>query len=291
MEKLPPISALEAFEAVARAASVKQAANDLNLTPGAVSRQIQTLEERLGVELFRRSHRKVTLTAAGTAYLAEIRPALSILRTAGQQVRSLAQSRPIKVITYPTVAIRWLLPRWARFVSSHPDIDVQLVTATTAADFTNGDGDLWICVPEPGMLTTITSHWRLLEVQPYPVASPDVAARLRRPRDLAAETLLNAATRPRDWEHWLQVAGASNLKPVRTLRFESLNLAIQAAIEGLGIVMAFDALVADDMEAGRLARPFAQAHANSRPLYLFQRTLPSQSEKVSIMRDWLLSQA
>lgn len=289
--RLPSISALEAFVAAGRCMSFAQAADELNLTAGAISRQIQALEAHLGLPVFDRGHRKVTLTAAGAAYLAETTPALAQLRAAETRARAATGKPAVAIVAYPTFAVRWLIPRWGRFLDAHPDIDLRLATSLNPDDFVRGDADIAIRVADPRALDGAAAR-KLFEVDLFPVAAPALAARLREPGDLAHETLIHGAPRPDDWARWLHHAGATEVDGMaRSLRFESLNLAYQAVIEGLGVAIAFTPLVADDIAAGRLARPFGAARRSGRALYLTAPEGRPATPERQIVEAWLLAEA
>ncbi len=287
MARLPSIQALQAFEATARRLSVKHAAAELHLTAGAVSRQVQTLEGQLGVALFRRGHRKLDLTPAGESYLAEIAPPLAALQAAGERLRAGAVAPAVAIVAYPTFAVRWLIPRWGRFLDAHPEIDLSLTTSLNPMDFVAGDADLAIRVARAGD----EGAPRLMDVDLFPVAAPAVAARLTDAAGLADETLLHGTPRPDDWPRWLASAGVQGVDGRRGLRFESLNLAYQAAIEGLGVAIGFGGLVADDLDAGRLAQPFAHVRRSGRAICLAKTGRRPETPEVRVVRDWLLAEA
>lgn len=291
MRHLPSVSALTAFEAAARRLSFKQAAEDLNLTPGAISRQVQALEAQLGAPLFVRGRRQVELTQTGRDYLADIAPALAALRAAGERAAASVVAPVVSIVAYPTFAVRWLIPRWGRLLDAHPDVDLRLTTTLNPLDFSRGDADFAIRVADARDAAASGPHWKLFEVDLFPVAAPDVARRIDGLGGLARETLLHAAPRPDDWPRWLEAAGAGEADAHRSLRFESLNLAIQAAIEGIGLAIAFDPIVADDLETGRLVRPFDVARRSSRALYLFETPSRSQTAARDAVRDWLTREA
>jgi LysR family glycine cleavage system transcriptional activator len=282
---------LLAFEAAARGGSFLHAARTLNVTPGAVSRQIQGLESFLGARLFVRHHRRVELTPLGRSYLGEIAVPLDRIGAATARIRGDSRRGAIAVLAYPTFAIRWLIPRWGRFYDRHPSIDVRLTTSLGPVDFVRGDHDLAVQVVREGDSPAGLAVHELIGVAVFPVCSPPVAARLRAPADLGAETLLHGTPRPRDWLHWIEAAGAVALDPDRGIRFESLNLAFQAAIEGLGVAMGIEALVADDLAAGRLVRPFAAAWRSHRPFCVVYPAARAEEPTLALFRDWLLEEA
>ncbi|MBN9527789.1 MAG: transcriptional regulator GcvA [Alphaproteobacteria bacterium] len=268
VRRLPPLNALRAFDAAARHQSFKDAATELGLTHGAVSYQIRQLEDWLGPpELFARGNRRVTLTPAGRAFHGEVAAALSrIASAAGRHAEEGARSRRriLKVNALATFALRWLLPRLGDFRRSHPAVDVRLSTSSEPVDslaelhdvvIRRGPDSFHGYVAEP----FLTEH-RL------PVCSPTALRRhrLRRPGDLANHTLLHAATQPRLWPDWLALAGLRDVEPAGELVLDHNYLALQAAIDGLGIAIGPTALVASDLAAGRLVAPFSSPVLPSR---------------------------
>ena len=291
MHRLPSTMALLAFAAASRHLSFVKAAQELNVTPGAVSRQIQSLEDFLGARLFQRHHRRVELTPRGRDYLGEILGALERISEASARLRQDSQSGALSICAYPTFAIRWFIPRWGRFYDRHPDMDVRLTTSLTPVDFARDDYDLAVqVVPDGHRLPGLAVH-KLLEVDTFPICHRDLARALREPRDLARQTLLHGAPRPWDWQRWLAAAGAGDVDASQGLRFESMNLAIQAALEGLGVAIGIEALIGDDLAAGRLVRPFALNRRSGRPFCLVYREANAENTNLTAFRDWLLEEA
>jgi len=181
MVQIPSIKALQAFEASARRLSFLHAAEELNVTPGAVSRQIQALESMLGRRLFVRHHRRIVLTRSGRDYLADIQGPLAQIDAATARLRDEAADA-LSISAYPNFAMRWFIPRWARFYNRHPEIDVRLTTSFAPVDFASDDYDLAIQVltegaPPPAGLC---AH-KIVDVVTMPVCAPALAARLKRP--------------------------------------------------------------------------------------------------------------
>jgi LysR family transcriptional regulator, glycine cleavage system transcriptional activator len=287
----PSIRALQAFEASARHLSFLQAAEELNVTPGAVSRQIQALETLLGRRLFIRQHRKVALTRSGRDYLAEVRGPLAQIDAATARVRDEA-SDALSICVYPNFAMRWFIPRWSRFYDLHPTTDVRLTTSFVPVDFAHDDYDLAIRVLTEGVPPPagLCAH-KVVDVVAMPVCAPALAARLKRPADLRRVTLLHGDPRPRDWERWLAMVGVKGIDATKGPRFESLNLSVQAAVEGLGVAIGIEAFVRDDLASGRLVRPFAQVRRTRRPIYLVYPEAKATDPKLVAFRDWLLAEA
>jgi LysR family glycine cleavage system transcriptional activator len=287
----PSGTGLLAFEAAARTLSFVRVAREFNVTPGAVSRQIQALEAHLGARLFVRHHKRVELTPVGREYLAEIGPSLTRIAAASARIRGASGRGAISICSYPTFAIRWLLPRWGRFYDRYPDIDVRLTTSLNPVDFARDDYDMAIEVAHEDQARPGLVQHKLVDVVVFPVCSAAVARTLRTPGDLTRATLVHSAPRPHDWPRWLEVAGVAGVDPTRDLRFESLSLAIQAAIEGIGVAMGVEVLVRDDLAHGRLVRPFAASRRSRRPFHVVSPESRAHDPKTIAFRDWLLQEA
>lgn len=291
MRKIPSTTALLAFEAAARALSFQKASQRLNLTAGALSRQIQALERSLGAPLFSRHHRRVELTDAGRRFLADVAGPLESLASAVARARAKPASQALSVFAYPAFAIRWLMPRWVRFHDRHPDVDLRLTTSVGEVDFAGGEYDVAIAIaPRTRPPARLVAH-ELLPIELFPVCTPALAARLRRPTDLMRVTLLHGAPRPRDWQRWLAAAGVEGLEPKQELHFDTLTLAHQAAIEGLGVAIGIAAFVEQDLREGRLVRPFRVVRRSHRPLQLMYPAAKADDERLQAFRDWALAEA
>jgi len=291
MGAFPSTASLLAFEAAARTLSFVRVARELNVTPGAVSRQIQALEEHLGAKLFLRHHKRVELTPVGREYLTEIGPSLARIAMASARIQGASSRGAISICSYPTFAIRWLLPRWGRFYDRYPEVDVRLTTSLTPVDFARDDYDLAIQVAREGQARPGLVQHRLADVVVFPVCNARLARGLRTPGDLARRTLVHSAPRPLDWPRWLDAAGVAGVDATRGLRFESLNLAIQAAIEGIGVAMGVGVLIQEDLERGRLVRPFAASRRSRRPFHVVYPETRAGAPKLDAFRRWLLEEA
>lgn len=287
MRKLPPLNALRAFEAAARHESFTQAAKELHVTHGAVSRQVALLEAWLGRPLFTRARSQVTLSEAGRRYLADVTPALDRIAVASAHQQERSRETTLLVSAPPTFTMRWLIPRMSAFQRQHAAVEVKLTTSLAPVDFTQHGYDLAIrgataplggCRALPFMTETIV-----------PVCHADLLERgLRTPADLAAHTLIGYATEPYAWADWLAAAGVPGMRPASTQAFEQMYFALQAAAEGLGVVLVPLFLVADDIIAGRLCAPFGTLAAKQRVYYA---NLPLRGEPgptVQAFCDWLL---
>lgn len=290
MDRLPPLNAVRAFEAVARHLSITLAAEELHVTPGAVSRQVQVLEEYLGVALLKRGHRQVTLTRQGAAYQSSASRAIELLRTASGRLRKSARKQ-LKVRAYTTFAMRWLIPRLSGFHAAHPDIQVLLTASLEDADFKRDDLDGAIRLGD-GKWPGSVAH-RLVSNILVPVASPTLLKTrlpLRKPADLAHHTLLHSIARPDDWGRWLEEAGAgSSVDGYSGMTYESSAMANAAAVEGQGLAIAQLFLVEADLASGKLKRPFARSvDMGDFTYYLLVPVHRPESDEMRQFRLWLL---
>jgi LysR family transcriptional regulator, glycine cleavage system transcriptional activator len=287
--RLPPLNAIKAFEAAARLGSFTRAAAELNVTHGAVSRQIRILEDWLGVRLFRRTSRNAEPTRAGTDLLAEASPALDRLANATQRARSGAPARgSLCVSALPTFAMRWLIPRLPEFQRDHPGLELRIVTASTSTEQFRMEADVVISGPsrQPGW-----TGKRFLGEARLPVLSPDLMRQypVRVPADLKQHTLLHAATLREAWPRWLAAAEIPDLKPASDQVYEHFYFAIQAAIEGLGVVMGPVALVADELRAGRLLTPLQEPALRTRGYFVYAPATNIEVSAIAVFRKWLIS--
>jgi LysR family transcriptional regulator, glycine cleavage system transcriptional activator len=286
--RLPPLNAIKAFEAAARLGSFTRAAEELNVTHGAVSRQIRLLEDWLGARLFLRTSRNTVLTQVGTDLLAEASPALDRLAAVSRRLQSCARTETaLRVSALPTFAMRWLIPRLPGFQRHHPGVELRIVTASTPAEQFRMDVDAVISGPsrQPGWIGK-----RFLSEARLPVLSPDLmkVCPLRTPADLERHTLLHAATLPDAWPRWLAAANFPDLKPLRDQVFEHFYFAIQAALEGLGVLMGPVALITDELRAGRLLAPIREPATRTRGYFLYTPEASSDAPAIASFRQWLV---
>jgi LysR family glycine cleavage system transcriptional activator len=289
--RLPPLNALKAFEAAARHLSFSKAADELRLTHGAVSRAIRDLEKELGRPLFVRTTRSVKLTPAGASYAAEVRSALDRIAAATAVVREQPSSGVLNVGTIDSFAARWLVPRLARFRRQHPDIDVRLSGTERLADFVTDGIDIAVRYGR-GQYPGLTAEL-LMKEDLVPVCSPKLLEGqhpLRSPADLRHHTLIHDDFMT-TWAMWLAMAGIEGIDATRGPIFSSSNLAVQAAVQGEGVVLGRTALIADDLAAGRLVRPFALSLPAELAYYVVYPPPAITRGKVKAFRDWLLAEA
>jgi LysR family glycine cleavage system transcriptional activator len=292
-ERLPPLIAVRYFEAAARHLSFTKAAQELHVTHSAISHQIKALEEWLGTPLFRRLNRSIVLTEAGQAYVRPVREALEKLGDASRALKSREQTGTLTVSVMPSFAAKFLVPRLGGFRRAHPDIDVRISAAERLVDFSREDVDVGLRYGRgnwPGLRID-----RLMRENLFPVCSPKLRrgpVPLKAPADLLNHTLMHDSDWPESmWVRWLAAAGvkADNLKPALSFNYSSLM--IQAAIDGLGVALAQEALVRDDLATGRLIRPFDIDMPSDYAYYVVSPEATAERPKVAAFRTWLLTEA
>jgi len=289
--RLPSLNALRAFEAAARHLSLTKAAVELSVTPGALSHQIKALEARLGAKLFQRTARGLAFTDVGRDYLPVVREAFDRLAAGTDSLFGQSQAATLTVSVSPNFAAKWLVPRLGHFAAAHPAIDLRIAASIEHVDFSASDVDLAVRHGDgrwPGLAVT-----KLIGEQVVAVASPRLVSGkppLKRPRDLKAHTLLHAPG-PLDWRAWLDAAGLADVDVRRGPRFNQASMAIEAAVDGVGVALARTALVAQDLIAGRLVQPFGPALAAPFAYYIVCPQPTANRPKNRAFRDWLLTEA
>ncbi len=264
MDRLPPLNALRAFEVAARRLSFTQAAEELDVTPGAISQQIRQLEDYAGTPLFKRTGRSVLLTDAARASLPLVHEAFERIAEAARLMRAPARKGRVMVSSAPSFAAKWLAPRLESFHRSHQGIEAWISADMALTDFNTADADFAIRYGRGDYEGLKTE--KLLDETVLPVCSPRLLEgpdALRRPEDLRHHTLLHdesPETDPScpDWASWLRAHGVSGVDGRRGPRFNQGILVIEAAAAGRGVALAKQAIAASDLEAGRLVAPFAQ---------------------------------
>jgi len=293
------LSGLRAFEAAARLSSLARAAEELRVTPTAVGQHIRALEQYLGVALFRRVGGGVTPTEAALTALPDLRDGFDRLAAAVERLRAGPPRGIVTVTVSPSFAAKWLLPRVDGFRSDHPSIDLRLDVTERMVDFSREDPDIGVRYGSgryPGLMTEL-----LLDEEVFPVCSPTLAGSdghaLREPGDLVHHTVIHDANIDYDtgfptWRKWFASAGISGLSPAHELHLNSSFLATQAALAGQGVLLGRSVIVADDLAAGRLVRPFgSQSCSANCAYYVVHRAGTLDRAEVAAFRGWILSQA
>lgn len=296
MHTLPPLNALRAFEAAARQLSLTKAAEELNVSPGAVSHQIRALEALLGVALFERRVRAIALTRAGKLLYPGIQTGFHQIREAVEGLRSAGDERVLVVSTPPGFTSKWLAPRLYRFAADHPEIDTRISSSFLNANFTTDGVDVAIrCAAPEAPFDPALVREKLADLMLVPVCSPrllekhgpvhgaDALARLPLIHD---DTLVKHADVPK-WAEWFTAAGVEGVNAGRGLRFNSADHALDAAGEGAGVLLAHDLLAYDDLRTGRLVIPAPLRLPSSRAFYLVCPKRRETTPQVRAFGDWI----
>ena len=294
--RLPPLNALRAFEAAARHLSLSRAADELSVTPAAVSHQIRTLEDHLGVALFRRDGRSLLLTDAGQACLPGIREGFERLSSAIDEIDSLGMAGVLTVSVAPSFAAKWLVPRLDRFQAKHPEIDVRVSASMAVTDFSRDDVDLAIRYGAGRYPDLVVQ--KLLEESVFPVCSPGLLKEkgpIDTPAALRNHTLLHDDSPDNDescptWAMWLKAAGVE-VDSSRGPRFNQSSLVIEAAVLGKGVALAKATLAATDLAEGRLVKPFPVNAPVGFAYYVVCPKAKLNLPKVALFRDWVRDEA
>lgn len=288
-QSLPGLTGLRAFEAAARHLSFARAAEELHVTPTAISHQIRKLEDQLGLKLFQRRIRAVDLTREGEAYLPSVRAAFEDLRVATAKLRGIQTGGAVTVSTTTSLAAKWLLPRLGDFQAQHPDIEVRLTTTTKLVDLVADGVDLGIRYGQ-GNWPGLDAQWLMAE-DIFPVCSPALltgARPLLRPEDLAQHTLLHLSLYPDEWQHWLTAAGLpARLAAGPGLTFDLNLMVLAAAADGLGVALGRTAYVEADLAAGRLVKPFDFILPAEAGFYVVTPQSPATRPSVAQFAAWL----
>jgi LysR family transcriptional regulator, glycine cleavage system transcriptional activator len=268
------------------------AAEELGVTPGAVSRQIKVLEDFLGLLLFYRSGREVILTPVGKEYLLEVAEGFGRIRSATTNIVGVPEDAPLRVSTSATFTLRWLMPRMMSFYSKHADSNLQLTMNLAPVDFQRDDLDATIKMGQEDTPHAVVR--KILSVHLIPVCSPKLiesVGAIEVPHDFNRCTLLHSTARSEIWQHWLEAVGAPEVTGASSMHFDSSSLAYQAALDSVGIAMAQLPLVIEDLRSGRLVAPIAKLVKDSRDYNLIWPDRTPRNRHFQPFRDWIISEA
>ncbi|MBB1615813.1 LysR family transcriptional regulator [Pseudomonas sp. UMC65] len=289
--KIPSTTALISFEAAARHESFTKAAQELSLTQGAVCRQIASLEEFLGLELFRRSRRGVKLTEAGLSYSRRVATQLDAVERDTLSVMGQQGANVIELAVVPTFGTQWLLPRLKDFQQQHPEVTVNLTNRTRPFLFADTPFDAAIYFGDADWSGT-QSHW-LMGENPMPVCSP---AMLGKQQELSAEAiaelpLLQQTTRPYAWRQWFNSQQLNIPRDMTGTRYELFSMLAQAAMHDMGIALIPPFLIQRELAEKRLVIANPQALSSIKAYYLMIPERKVESASLRAFRDWLVNQA
>jgi LysR family transcriptional regulator, glycine cleavage system transcriptional activator len=294
--KLPPLDLIQGFEAAARTLSFTRAAEELCITQSAVSRQIRALEDHLGVALFERRPRSLALTQQGLALQRTATEVLERLQETANRLRVDAGAPHLTVTTTGGFASLWLIPRLRAFTGLHPEVDVRISATYAVVNLERSLVDVAVryCKAEEAPAGAV----RLFGEELLPVCSPALLAAephpLRALADLRHHALLrmdvDGATHM-DWETWLAAQGYPGLKPAASMRFDSYEQTIQAAVGGQGVAMGIGRLVSGLLSSGQLVAPFCASMIGARAYFIIRSALTGDRPQVRAFVDWLVAEA
>lgn len=294
--RLPPLNALRAFEIAARRGGFSRAADELHVTPAAVSHQIKTLESHLGVELFTRLPRGLELTEAGRQLLPQLSRGFEHFARAVEGLNAGGVAGPLGVNTAPSFAALWLTPRLEGFLRAYPDIEICLLAEERPPDLARGEVDIRIPYglgDYPGLATRFLMRERI-----FPVCAPSLLnqRRLRRFADLRLHTLLHDVNPgPEEpsmtWRRWLRDAGVSGVDADRGVKFGNSILVTEAAVRGLGVALGRMSLVGDHLATGRLVRPLKASRPADYAYYTVTTHAGAERPRVQAFLGWLVAEA
>lgn len=288
---LPPLNALRAFEACAAARTFRGAADRLHVTPSAISHQIRHLEDVLGVPLFERTTRTVRLTPAGEAYLPAVREALQLLETATDRLVRHRDQRRLTVSVAPSYAMGWLMPRLPRFQLACPGIELRLDISVESVDLRATDVDAALRYSTGGPFAGLIAH-HLFNEELVAVCRPDLCPNAAEtPDSLRDQPLVEVSYRAGQWRTWFAAAGLPDAAPAPSLTVEYDTVAIDAALDGLGLALVPHPLVWRHLSEGRLTMPLPTriegSHSACHLVYPEERR---DDPTISAFRDWMVGE-
>lgn len=291
-ERLPPLTALRAFEAAARHLSFAQAAEELSVTPAALSFQIKNLEEHLGAPLFRRLNRAVALTDAGSALLPHASQGFEALRRGWRSAQRTQDATTLNITAGPAFTAKWLAPKLFDFAQKHPDIDLRFTATLRMLDFDRDSVDLAIRFgtgPDPGLHSEPLYRGFIT-----PMMRPEIAARVQTPADLLNETLihdesLDFLSTPPDWPAWFKINEVSH-PPLKGPHFTQADHGVDLALEGGGVVMGRSSITMMALTSGALVAPFKRALTSQAHYRLICPESGLAQPHVARFREWILAE-
>jgi len=299
IDRFPGLRSMRAFAAAGRLMSFSKAAEELGVTPAAISHQIKEIEDLLGVAVFVRTSRSMALTREGEILLTACSESLEMMSRAIKRLKRLENKNQLKVSASPSFAAKWLVPRLDEFLAIAPGADVRIDVTNVTIDFEREDIDIAIRFGNgnyPGLDSILLFHDSV-----FPVCSPSIITKenpLKTPRDLLKHKIIHldweghGGTWP-NWKMWMTAAGINDFDDKSGLHFAQTSFAVQAAIDGMGVALGDSSLVADDLEAGRLVKPFELA-LRAPPQFAYYVVFPQNQAPnplVTLFRDWVLKEA
>lgn len=283
-----PLASLRVFEAAGRSGSFVQAAKELRLSASAVSHSIKKLEDLIEIQLFERTTREVNLTLKGRALMEYTQRGLEEMRRGLALIKS-DEPRPLRLHTAPSFGIQWLMPRLSRFVAQHPDVDLRFSASTDYAQFENDDFDLDVVYGEPR--SALNEKVPLAVEHLTPLCSPEIAKQLTSAQDLYGQRLIQCDVQMLQWKGWFE---ANRLAAPQhyALRFDRSNMAIAAAVNGMGVVLESTLLAQNELRSGALVAPLREATHDIQYVghYLVYPKRRTHHAAVETFKKWLLDE-
>ncbi|MDJ0776412.1 MAG: transcriptional regulator GcvA [Gammaproteobacteria bacterium] len=297
MKRLPPLKALQAFEAAGRHLSFSAAAAELHVTPGAISQQVRQLEDSLGMRLFRRLNRAIELTDAGRLILPPVSRGFNQFNDALTLLQQYRSAGPLTITAPASLVSNWLIPRLQRFKADYPDIDVRIDTSNRLVDFIHEDIDVGVRFGDGEYPDLDSTH--LFSYELIPVCAPQLMRQgpgLREISDLARYTLLHGDYRDLDaafpdWTMWLKVVGAEDIEAERGIFFSQADQLFQAVVDGQGVGLLANVMAEPEIAAGRLVQPFAISLPVRMSYHVVTSPAKASWPRVRAFRDWVLAES
>jgi LysR family glycine cleavage system transcriptional activator len=297
LQRLPPLNALRAFEAVARHSSFARAAQELHVTKAAVAQQVRALEQEIGARLVERNGRGLQLTESGSAGAATLADGFALLAKAARAMREGDGRRFLIINSAPSFAATWLVGRIGKFKARHPETDVLIDANPIDEALESGDADAlirWGAGEFPDLAATL-----LFKEDVFPVCAPDLVAGadpLRSPEDLSRQTLLHLDWNPAHaswptWSDWLNAVGARHVEATHGVFFNNMAMTLRAAAQGQGVALTSFAIAADELAAGRLVAPFETSVSTPFGYYFVCRPDEANSPRIKALREFLSEEA
>lgn len=291
MRRFPPFAALRSFEAAARYNNFKLAAEDLCLSASAVSHQVRSLEEFLGVQLFHREKGKPTLTTIGAEYLEKIQDIFDRLESATNATTKRSKRSSLTLQLLHSLASCWLLLLLPKLKLRHPELDIKLLSATTQVEFSSGDIDAAIRYGDGNWLGLHSDF--LIEDELLMVCSPELAKdlpQINNLEQLSQQTLIHCSLTPTEWKEWIKATGNEHFESDNWLDLDSRGLVLEAAASGLGIAIGRMPYVAEYLRNGRLVEPYSVRANTGKGYYLVYPEHHAKFKNVVHLREWLLEE-
>lgn len=285
--RLPPLNSLRLFEASARLLSFKNAAEELLVTPSAVSHGIQSLEEWLGTPLFLRTTKGLVLSEAGSAYVPIVSQALELLANGSARIASKANAGQLLISSAPTFAARWLLPRLQKFRALHPDVRVVIDTIFERSELSEAEADIAIRMGRGNWQGVVAD--RLMAEDMSPVCSPMIRDRVEGLTDIEQAPLIHVSTVTEDWAAWAAATGRPALDPNKGLQFDTIQMAFEAARQGLGVAIGRKPLVNAELAAGSLVEIWEPVASNT-SYWLVSAESRADDPRIAAFRTWILEE-